>query len=95
MAVTANRAMQMPLQDETGRTFLKTSQTTRHYMGYHQSNQMRTPAISVTERDLRDQFLPACTQFRRHLPSYPLSGLPVSRRVSHTALVLLQTRRCR
>jgi hypothetical protein len=71
MAVTANRAMQMPLQDETGRTFLKTSQTTRHYMGYHQSNQMRTPAISVTERDLRDQFLPACTQFRRHLLSYP------------------------
>lgn len=39
--------------------FLKTSQTTRHYMGYHQSNQMPVPAITVTERDLRDQFLPA------------------------------------
>ena len=57
MAVTANRAMQLPLTDATGRTFLKTSQTTRHYMGYHQSNQMRDPAITVTERDLRDQFL--------------------------------------
>ena len=59
MAVTANRAMQLPLQDATGRTFLKTSQTTRHYIGYHQSNQMHEPAITVTERDLRDQFLPA------------------------------------
>ena len=59
MAVTANRAMQLPLEDSAGRTFLKTSQTTRHYMGYHQSNQMHDPAITVTERDLRDQFLPA------------------------------------
>ena len=59
MAVTANRAMQQPLQDARGRTFLKTSQTTRHYMGYHQSNEMHVPAINVTERDLRDQFLPA------------------------------------
>ena len=46
MAVTANRAMQLPLQDATGRTFLKTSQTTRHYIGYHQSNQMHEPAIT-------------------------------------------------
>lgn len=53
MAVTANRAMQQPVQDNSGRTFLKTSQTTRHYMGYHQSNQMPIPAINVTERDLR------------------------------------------
>jgi len=59
MAVTANRAMQAPVQDGSGRTFLKTSQTTRHFMGYHQSNQMHIPAINVTERDLRDQFLPA------------------------------------
>ena len=43
MAVTANRAMQQPVQDANGRTFLKTSQTTRHYMGYHQSNQMHIP----------------------------------------------------
>lgn len=59
MAVTANRAMQQPVQDARGRIFLKTSQTTRHYMGYHQSNEMPNPAINVTERDLRDQFLPA------------------------------------
>jgi hypothetical protein len=30
-------------------------------------------------------------QFRSDLPSYPLSGLPVSRHECHTALVLLQT----
>ena len=66
MAVTANRAMQQPLQDARGRTFLKTSQTTRHYMGYHKTNTMPTPTMSVSERDLYDSYLPvslpACQQ---------------------------------
>jgi len=65
MGVTATRTMQLPVVDApTGRTFLKTSQTTRHYMGYHQSNEMPVPAITVTERDLRDQFLPAYEAFQ-------------------------------
>lgn len=59
MGTTATRAMQQPLADVNGRVFLKTSQTTRHFLGYHQSNEMPVPAIKVTERDLRDQFLPA------------------------------------
>jgi hypothetical protein len=34
----------------------------------------------------------SATQFRRDLPSYPLSGLPVYRHECHTALALLQAR---
>ena len=64
MGVTATRAMQQPTADAAGRIFLKTSQTTRHYLGYHQSNEMHVPAITVTERDLRDQYLPAYEAFQ-------------------------------
>jgi beta-glucosidase len=59
MSTTAMRAMQQPLADATGaRTFLKTSQTTRHFMGYHGANDLDIPTMDVSERDLRDQFLP-------------------------------------
>ena len=89
VAVTANRAMQQPVQDAHGRTFLKTSQTTRHYMGYHQSNQMPNPEINVTERDLRDQFLPAYEAMQ--VEGVAWNGLPggttVSRPMSAVWLV--------
>ena len=77
MAVTANRAMQQPVQDARGRIFLKTSQTTRRYMGYHQSNEMPNPAINVTERDLRDQFLPAYEAMQ--IDGIAWNGLPGGR----------------
>ena len=77
MGVTATATMQRPVADATGRTFLKTSQTTRHYMGYHQSNLMGDPQINVTERDLRDQFLPAYEAFQVDGPSW--IGLPGGR----------------
>jgi hypothetical protein len=36
----------------------------------------------------------SAAQFQRNLPSYSLSGLPVSRHECHTTLVLLQVRHC-
>eukprot|EP01047_Picozoa_sp_COSAG01_P051376 COSAG01_NODE_5296_length_4352_cov_4.733365_3_plen_408_part_00 len=58
------RALQQPTSDARGRVFLRTAQTTRHYLGYHQSNTMPVPALTITERDLRDQFLPAYEAFQ-------------------------------
>ena len=37
---------------------MRATTTTRHYMGYHQTNTMPTPAMQVSERDLRDSYLP-------------------------------------
>jgi beta-glucosidase-like glycosyl hydrolase len=40
------------------RGVLRTALTTRHYMGYHATNTMPIPTITVTERDLYDAYLP-------------------------------------
>eukprot|EP00047_Mylnosiga_fluctuans_P014509 m.39025 g.39025 ORF g.39025 m.39025 type:complete len:896 (+) comp5543_c0_seq2:78-2765(+) len=47
-----------------GDTFIATSQTTRHYLGYHQSNLMPIPAMNVSTRELYDQYLPAYQSFQ-------------------------------
>lgn len=36
----------------------KTATTTRHYMGYHKTNTMPTPMMTVSERDLYDSYFP-------------------------------------
>ena len=50
-------AVTKALQAERDGT-MRTTTTTRHYMGYHQTNTMPTPAMQVSERDLRDSYLP-------------------------------------
>eukprot|EP00930_Biecheleria_cincta_P027638 TRINITY_DN19382_c0_g1_i1.p1 TRINITY_DN19382_c0_g1~~TRINITY_DN19382_c0_g1_i1.p1 ORF type:complete len:494 (+),score=46.31 TRINITY_DN19382_c0_g1_i1:133-1482(+) len=60
MAVTAMQWMPRPVVDSrTGREYLKTSQTTRHYLGFHFSNLISTMQMNISERDLFDSYLPA------------------------------------
>lgn len=40
-------------------TYIATSQTARHFLGYHQSNLAPIPQMNVSQRDLYDQYLPA------------------------------------
>ena len=54
IGVSALRA----LQNRTD-GYLMTSQTTRHFIGYHQTNAMPKPDVVISDRDLYDQFLPA------------------------------------
>ena len=46
------------MQAENADGVRKTSTTTRHYMGYHKTNTMPTPTMTVSERDLYDSYLP-------------------------------------
>ena len=62
MGTTTTKVMQAENSDGVWRT----ATTTRHYMGYHKTNTMPTPTMSVSERDLYDSYLPvslpACQQ---------------------------------
>ena len=51
------------LQNRTAE-YMMTSQTTRHFIGYHQTQMMGKPNVVITDRDLYDQFLPAYKAFQ-------------------------------
>ena len=44
----------------------KTATTTRHYMGYHKTNTMPTPVMTVSERDLYDSYFPGYEAMQTH-----------------------------
>ena len=49
----------LSLQNRTSNGYMMTTQTTRHFIGYHQTQMVGKPDVIVTDRDLYDQFLPA------------------------------------
>eukprot|EP01052_Picozoa_sp_SAG31_P013662 SAG31_NODE_827_length_11749_cov_14.363090_6_plen_449_part_00 len=66
MGTISTREMQQATQSprHSADTFLATSQTTRHYIGYHGSNLMPLPHINVSARDFQDQYLPGYESFQ-------------------------------
>jgi hypothetical protein len=67
MGVVVTREMQARQATDggggSGDTTLKTALTTRHFLGYHQTNTMPDPQMNVSTRDLYDAYLPGYKAF--------------------------------